>query len=396
MKSSELLMAITDRVPIKSMLYVQRYLKLIDHYVLLKLKKAGSPGKFEKHHILPVSIFPEYRNAKWNIVVLPTRAHYIAHYMLFKGVKHKSCAYAFNQMRRVSKLNGKDTCRLYGAVRKEFALLVSENNKNVPRSDKQKEMQSIKMKNTNTYRNLKTGELRRFTCNAAPNGWEPFQNGRVRTVESKLKMSESMKGRFWQFNANTKEVKFDFVLHDGFEMGYPDWYIGDYSYLKELTWIYNMETGTAARVNASLGIPDGYAIGRLYDNKGFDKINNSNMIRVVDLKERKFCLINKADLHSPRYTKHGAALDKIFLFMYNNIVYSTFMDLINANPELPKFNKRNLELAECIIPKAHHNMTSERNKFCLENHGKTMADIGLKVIALLDFNYKEGIMYDRH
>jgi hypothetical protein len=38
---------------------------------------------FERHHILPKAIFPEYRNEKWNIVRLSAKDHFIAHHLLF-------------------------------------------------------------------------------------------------------------------------------------------------------------------------------------------------------------------------------------------------------------------------------------------------------------------------
>lgn len=395
MNQTELYDKITNTLTIKSILYIRRYLKLIDYYRTLNLNKSTN-GSLEKHHILPVALFPEYKNDKWNIVLLPAKAHYIVHYMLYKGVRHKSCAYAFNQMRRVSKAYGKPNCRLYHNVRKEFAKLISENNKNSLRTDEWKKLHSEKMKNTNIYRSIKSGEMRRFMVGEEPDEWLPFQTGRIRTTSSKNKMSDSMKGRVWQYNTETKEVRFDKVVHNGFQIGYPDWYNTDKEYISNLIWIYDNETGLAKRIDKSEKIPIGWSLGRKYDNKGFAKINNSNLMRVVDLKEHKFCLITEEEYKSPRYIKHGSSLDKVFLFSYNNIVYSSFMDMLTANTFLPKFNKRNLDLMSCIIPKPHHNMTNDRQKFCRIHQGKTMKEIGVNVIPLNEFVYKENMMYVRH
>lgn len=40
----------------------------------------------EAHHILPKSLFPEYRRCKWNIVKLTGRDHLYAHYYLYKAL----------------------------------------------------------------------------------------------------------------------------------------------------------------------------------------------------------------------------------------------------------------------------------------------------------------------
>jgi hypothetical protein len=39
---------------------------------------------YESHHILPQSIFPEYRKDKWNVVLLTAKEHYICHRLLAK------------------------------------------------------------------------------------------------------------------------------------------------------------------------------------------------------------------------------------------------------------------------------------------------------------------------
>lgn len=42
---------------------------------------------FERHHILPKSLFPEYEKCKSNIVKLTYREHYVAHHLLFNIYK---------------------------------------------------------------------------------------------------------------------------------------------------------------------------------------------------------------------------------------------------------------------------------------------------------------------
>lgn len=69
--------------------YVNRYIWFITKY--------GNLGQGERHHVLPKSIFPQYKNFRWNPwnkCVLSPRAHVIAHLILKKcGYKEMSDAY---------------------------------------------------------------------------------------------------------------------------------------------------------------------------------------------------------------------------------------------------------------------------------------------------------------
>jgi hypothetical protein len=51
-------------------------------YFELCSKNTDEPKYFEKHHILPRSLFPEFIKAKWNIVKLTYKDHYRAHEIL--------------------------------------------------------------------------------------------------------------------------------------------------------------------------------------------------------------------------------------------------------------------------------------------------------------------------
>lgn len=53
----------------------------------------------ERHHVLPKSIFPEYRNMyenKWNIVILTYEDHYIAHSILIDAINDSGMIYAWH------------------------------------------------------------------------------------------------------------------------------------------------------------------------------------------------------------------------------------------------------------------------------------------------------------
>lgn len=87
----------------------ERYFKFLDAF-------ATSVGTIEKHHILPRSMFPDYVDSEWNIVGLSPRAHYIAHYILWRAVRNRSTLYAFNVMKRTSGGNSV----LYDNGKKEY------------------------------------------------------------------------------------------------------------------------------------------------------------------------------------------------------------------------------------------------------------------------------------
>jgi hypothetical protein len=78
-----------------NMLYMNRYIKFINFYIN---NKHLDNGYTEKHHILPRSLFPELKSAKYNIVKLPYRAHYIAHWLLLKATNTPEMIAAFNGM----------------------------------------------------------------------------------------------------------------------------------------------------------------------------------------------------------------------------------------------------------------------------------------------------------
>lgn len=75
--------------------YMNRYMLLMQYYLV---NPANDIDYTESHHILPRALFPEFVTDPNNIVVLPYRAHYIAHWLLAKGSGSRSMIAAFNGM----------------------------------------------------------------------------------------------------------------------------------------------------------------------------------------------------------------------------------------------------------------------------------------------------------
>lgn len=105
---------------------IDRYLSFVESY---KNKEIVDNLYYEKHHIMPKSLFSEFESLnihKWNCVNLPLRSHYISHYMLYKIFGGKML-YAIGMM-SISKNNryienGIESfihSKLYESVREEY------------------------------------------------------------------------------------------------------------------------------------------------------------------------------------------------------------------------------------------------------------------------------------
>ncbi len=372
---------------IKNYHYFDRYKKLVTYYYCLELSKD-----IEKHHILPRKIFPQFLKESWNIVKLPIKAHYIAHYLLYKSIRHRSCIFAFNQMKRVIK-NENPTCRLYESARIEISQIISNTNKNLKKSEKHIKAISDANKRKNTYRSP-DGVLSRFEIGTQPYGWEPFQLGRKRTTESKKLIGNINSNRIWQYNELTKEVSFEKEVLTGFTVGFPPWFNPSGSKCANTIWIHNEATGENKRISVTDPIPDEYKLGRFFSNRGFEKINNKNLTKVFDLIDRKFCLVNKENLINKRYTYQGVSIDKIVLYKYNGIVYTQRQDFVQDNPHLPIKNGGK-GLPEQKIPNPHPNQSQSKNEFCKLHQGKMFKDVGVKTFNAHEYIFDEKEIYVR-
>jgi len=379
---------------LRSARHLVRYVKLMQHYMKYPcVKDPLHKGLFENHHVLPRGMWPEYHSSNWNLVTLPTKAHYIAHYLLYKSFSHRSCVFAFNQMRRVCDRPAAN-CQLYQSARVELAHFISEVNTGRVMSEENRKSKSDRFKGTNVYRNQVTGELMRFEVGKQPDGWEPFQTGRLRSLESKQSMADKMSDRIWQYHPVTQDVKFSHKLHEGYVAGWPKWLTGNTGALKDYQWIHHPQTGESVRIPNHSEIPHGYVLGRgSFNNKGFHSINSQQQMKVIDLATKKYKMINRSDYDPAVHMNSGQQIDKIVVYEYHNKIYTQYNQLIDNNPELPEFKTRSINMNVQKIPKPHHNQTPARRLFCEQNQGKLPAEVGLNVIPLLSFEYQKEKIY---
>lgn len=88
--------------------YLKRYISFIEHF--------DGTGNV-KHHILPKSLFPEFSSLKenpWNQSRLSHRAHYVAHWLLWKALSSEKMFFSFWAMtnKDKQKINSKTYAQL--------------------------------------------------------------------------------------------------------------------------------------------------------------------------------------------------------------------------------------------------------------------------------------------
>lgn len=131
------------------MLHITRYEKLIQYY------RANPPEGFvERHHILPRCMGGT--DTLDNLILLPARAHFIVHYLLYKAYpENKSLAHAFAMM-GVNNPHQRRSSRLYERSKLARSMAL----KGVPRPEWVKEKLRKPKNKTDNYRKPKTDEHR--------------------------------------------------------------------------------------------------------------------------------------------------------------------------------------------------------------------------------------------
>lgn len=174
--------------------YKQNYFDFMEsRQKLIRSKNDGV--YYELHHILPKSIYPEYEKLPGNLVLLTSREHFIAHYLLTKifedkDNKFKMCC-AFLRFCTGNKPNIRfQHSRLYEKIRAEHIELMKERFTGRKVSDEVKLKISIKEKGKKVSE--KTKELLR---QKALLQWE--------NQENKKKHSDAMKN--WYKNLSDEK-----------------------------------------------------------------------------------------------------------------------------------------------------------------------------------------------
>lgn len=166
----------TNKELIKNLLkeetkYSKYYLLIIEKAKLENRKKLKKDNidyiYYENHHILPKSIFPEYKNLKdnpWNGVLLTYREHILCHYLIYKHYKKLELKVEYSKM---------SYSLLYMLKLKNIKYFKSRLYENMKINLKHSEETKKKIGKSNSISN----------------------KGKKHSEETKKKMSKSMKGK---------------------------------------------------------------------------------------------------------------------------------------------------------------------------------------------------------
>ena len=113
--------------------YRHVYMLIIEHAKSeqkLGLRKKGNGNYYEKHHILPKSLFPLWIKRKSNQVLLTAREHFFCHKLLTKIYLGKEMAYALYTFINRPNADYKITSREYERLKLEFSIFISNRNIN--------------------------------------------------------------------------------------------------------------------------------------------------------------------------------------------------------------------------------------------------------------------------
>ena len=162
--------------------YRHVYMLIIEHAKSeekLGLRKKGNGNYYERHHILPKSLFPLWSCKKSNLVLLTAREHYFCHQLLTKIFTSSEMSYAL--LAFITRPNAD-----YGITSKEYERIKSNFHPSKESILKRKQT----LKGSKWYTNGTKNTL----TNNPPEG---FYLGRAFsfTKETKDKMSKKAKGR---------------------------------------------------------------------------------------------------------------------------------------------------------------------------------------------------------
>lgn len=167
---------------------------------------------YENHHILPSSLFPEFKSLKdnsWNSVLLTAREHYLVHALIwkhFKSLNHHwmyKMAKAYNKMRYGDKNQNRYSSKLY-----EYCKITHKNETfiGVPRSDETKE-KIRQTKKGKPFSNKHIENIRKYHSTISFEEKRRRRLGKIHTSETKEKIRQHNIGK--KLSDETKEKMSD-------------------------------------------------------------------------------------------------------------------------------------------------------------------------------------------
>ncbi len=188
------------------------------------------------------------------------------------------------------------------------------------------------------------------------------------------------KNRRHYYNKITREHIFSLESQD------EDWQKGmppEYNTGKHgsWNWIHDPLTQAQKRISKDANMPKGFIEGRINGaDNGLSKMNNTP--RFYSLIEKRIIFSEKRS--SGCCNDHGGSVVEVYKLGGRATISKghIMMFLFGISTRVRKFIP-----SEFIIPKPHYNMNKDWSDFCKKHGGKTLIDVGLKIIPISDFIY---------
>jgi len=255
--------------------YVRRYLKFL---LLCEKLNVNTFDKFEKHHILPESLYRQYKSLKkfkWNRANLTLRQHFISHWILSK-IFGGTQWFSFNQMKRFG-----GTSILYEYGRKYIIEQIKTVNTGRLKTEKERKSISDRTKNTVVVKDKDNNRFR-VSCDD-----ERYLSGELvyyrtgtkhnKNTIDKMKSNNGIKGKK-PFIENNKIVFYHekIGVDMGLTMGFPKERNQKMaSSISKLIWVTEIETHKHKRIEETKFDDKLYLLGR----KGFHGFKHINSKR---------------------------------------------------------------------------------------------------------------------
>lgn len=358
--------------------YMERYLKFLDYCSKQKLPEDEC---IERHHVLPVSLFPEFKKNKDNIIKLSARQHFLVHWMLAKFTNATQMWFAFNQMKRV----GYNSI-LYEYARKRISVVISESNSGRIRSAEHMDAIKRSFIGKRPGKNIKNGTV----------SWEPKDDPRWLTGElvsprkgyrhndeTKEKIGSVNRGKkMYQDSDGKIKMFFPELVPEGYKLyDNPLWHE---STVDNTYWAHNKKTGEELRIDNKLNLPKGFCKGRL-KHEGFKNINNSGKLKYVDLYSRKYVFLASDMVDNTRHVRFdGQTLENIVVLIHNNFVIVGIKYILEYLRNKNIFLSRE-EINLGYVKRPHHNNRDDVFLFREKFQNKELKNIGVNLYNLKDF-----------
>ena len=173
---------------------IENYLNLIESILKENRKRVSKSSKnyiyYEAHHILPKSLFKEFKDNKDNIVLLKPREHFEAHKLLFEAIHCKEMGYALWRMCCCKRDEKIITPEEYESIRLEYSKIPGPYTGRTFSQDSRNKISQTLKKHYTKNKYIMTKEHHEASVRTR------YQNGNYKRTEAqKLSTSNTLKGR---------------------------------------------------------------------------------------------------------------------------------------------------------------------------------------------------------